>query len=363
MVLAQDTVALPDGWTVGSITKLANIDYQVVITTNIKNQNGGYTTLRIRVQYLDKTDAKVEEVDFQGAKALVMHGTARRGKIDTSKSDWQNGPHIYYYYTGYNGKEVKIEDLYTKFNTDLTPRDVKSSSSSGDTCLAEGTLITLADGSKKAVEDLRKGDMVMSFDHVTGQITYKDVIIVVKTAEDNYYKNTFVFDDGTELVTINEHGIFDLDLNKYVNIDAFNYEQFIGHNFVSIDSNGNIGTKKLVDVITVRESGFKYDIVTNGTLNYVAEDTLSVTHVLVDVINSFDFGEDLKYDAEKMQADIEKYGLYDYSEWEEYCDISVFEQYNILVMKVGISKGMYTKEYIIGLINKYVLDDSVQIVD
>ena len=238
-----------------------------------------------------------------------------------------------------------------------------SSESGGGTCLAEGTLITLADGSKKAVEDLRKGDLVMSFDHLTGQITYRKVIIVVKTSADLYYKNTFIFSDGTELATINEHGIFDLDLNKYVNIDHLNYEQYLGHRFVSVDTNGNLGVKTLVDVTTVCESGYKYDIVTNGTLNYVAEDTLSVTHVLVDIINTFDFGDNLMYDQEKMMADIETYGLYTYDEWEEYCDISVFDEYNIPVMHIGVCKGLYTKEYIISLINTYVLDDSVQIID
>jgi len=238
----------------------------------------------------------------------------------------------------------------------------ESSSGGGNTtCLAEGTLITLADGTKKAIEDLRKGDSVMAFDHLTGKVTNNDIIIVVKTQSD-FYKNTFIFDDGSELVTINEHGIFDLDLNKYVNIDAVNYKQFIGHRFVAIGTTGKVGVKKLIDVTVEWTTGYKYDIVTNQTLNYVAEDTLSVTHVLVDVINTFDFGEDLKYSTTKMQSDIEKYGLYNYNEWDEYCDISVFEQYNIPVMKVGISKGLYTKEYIIGLINKYVLDDSVQIV-
>ena len=39
------------------------------------------------------------------------------------------------------------------------------------------------------------------------------------------------------------------------------------------------------------------------------------------------------------------------------------QEYNIPVMKVGISKGMYTKEYIVGLINTFVLDDSVQLLD
>ncbi len=248
-------------------------------------------------------------------------------------------------------------------DTDVTVTWELGSSSGGNSCLAEGTMITLADGTKKAVEDLRKGDMVMAFDHLTGEIVYKDVIIVVKTYSENNYINTFVFDDGTELRTINEHGIFDLDVNKYVNIDHSNYEQYIGHRFVSIDSNGNIGVKKLVNVISNCDSCYKYDIVTNSTLNYVAEDTLSVTHVLVDVINGFDFGSNLKYDAEKMQSDIETYGLYTYEEWAEYCDISVFEQYQIAVMKVGISKGLYTKEYIIGLINTYVLNDDVQIID
>ena len=70
----------------------------------------------------------------------------------------------------------------------------------------------------------------------------------------------------------------------------------------------------------------------------------------------------MKYDKEKMYSDIETYGLYSYDEWADYCDISVFEEYNIPVMKVGISKGMYSKEYIIDLINTYVLDESVQII-
>lgn len=253
-------------------------------------------------------------------------------------------------------------DVYSVEITEPTTITISTTkkSSGSLTCLAEGTLITLADGTKRAVQDIRKGDFVMSFDHLTGKLTTNRVIIVVRTASD-FYKNIFVFDDGTELATINEHGIFDLNLNKYVNIDHLNYQDYIGHNFVSIDSKGNIGTKKLINVISTYESGYKYDIVTNETLNYVAEDTLSVTHVLVDIINTFEFGEDLKFDAEKMQTDIEKYGLYTYDEWAEYCDISVFEEYNIPIMKIGVLKGLYTQEYIIYLINTFVLNDDVQI--
>ncbi|MBR2504175.1 MAG: hypothetical protein IKB62_08655, partial [Oscillospiraceae bacterium] len=46
---------------------------------------------------------------------------------------------------------------------------LESSSSGGGTCLAAGTMIAMADGTKRAVEDLRKGDSVLSFDHTTGK--------------------------------------------------------------------------------------------------------------------------------------------------------------------------------------------------
>lgn len=300
---------------------------------------------------------------FVAAKSsgLVNSGnSARTIPVSYTFKDNNNGEVLTFSHTWSVAENKNAQYKYSDFcNGTLT--QLKTSSSGGDTCLAEGTLITMNDGTKRAVEDLRKGDLVMAFDHLTGEVTFNKVIIVVKTQSD-YYKNTFVFDDGTELVTINEHGIYDLDLNKYVNIDHLNYLDYLGHRFVSIDVNGNISSKVLVDVKSIYESGYKYDIVTNETLNYVAEDTLSVTHVLVDVINTFEFDQNMKYDQEKMMEDINKYGLYEYDEWSEYCDIKVFEEYNIPVMKVGISKGLYTKEYIISLINTFVLDDSVQII-
>ena len=95
---------------------------------------------------------------------------------------------VWYSYQGVSGKIVSVSRNFT-FTTNTG--ELSSSSggdSGGGTCIAEGTMITLANGSKKAVEDLRKGDMVMSFDHLTGEIVYKDVIIVVRTSSDSYYK-------------------------------------------------------------------------------------------------------------------------------------------------------------------------------
>ena len=237
-----------------------------------------------------------------------------------------------------------------------------AASSGSSTCIAEGSMITMADGSKKAVENIRRGDLVMAFDHVTGKVVYKEVALVGRTYANEYYKSVFVFDDGTKLNAINEHGIYDLDLNCYVNIGHDNYQDYVGHRFVSVDSNGNVGVKRLVDVVSTVESGYKYDIVTNETLTYVVEDTLSVSHEIVMIMNSFAFGGNMTYDAEAMQSDIEKYGLYTYEDFAEYCDRETFEKYNMAIMKVGAGKGLYTYKHIVYLLTEIALNDSVQII-
>ena len=253
--------------------------------------------------------------------------------------------------------------------SNLSEYDYKSfkngslSKPSSGTCIAEGSMITLADGSKKAVEDIRRGDWVMAFDHVSGNVVYKEVALIGKTYADFYYKSVFVFDDGTELNAINEHGIYDLDLNQYVNIGHENYLDFVGHRFVSIDSQGNIGVKRLVDVVTTIESGYKYDIVTNETLTYVVEDTLSVSHEIVMIMNSFMFGDNMTYDAYAMKADIAKYGLYTYDDFAEYCDFETFNKYNMAMMKVGVGKGIYTYEHLVHLLTDIALNDNVQIIE
>ena len=46
----------------------------------------------------------------------------------------------------------------------------------GGGCVAEGTLITMADGSKEAVEDIRKGDMILGYDPVNGTFMAEKVL-------------------------------------------------------------------------------------------------------------------------------------------------------------------------------------------
>ena len=78
-------------------------------------------------------------------------------------------------------------------------------------------------------------------------------------------------------------------------------------------------------------------------------------------MNTFAFDDNMLYDADAMQADIDKYGVYTYEEWSEYCDLDVFNQYNLAITKVGVEKGLYTREHVIYLLTEIALNDDVQI--
>jgi len=51
----------------------------------------------------------------------------------------------------------------------------------GGACVAEGTLVTMADGSVKAVEDIEVGDQVLGFDPITGSYVAENVLDVTST--------------------------------------------------------------------------------------------------------------------------------------------------------------------------------------
>ena len=68
----------------------------------------------------------------------------------------------------------------------------------------------------------------------------------------------------------------------------------------------------------------------------------------------FEIGEGMKYDEAKMQADIEKYGLYTYEDFAEYVTYEQFIAFNGPYLKVLVGRGVITFEQIIELIGTYV---------
>ena len=62
----------------------------------------------------------------------------------------------------------------------------------------------------------------------------------------------------------------------------------------------------------------------------------------------------MKFDEEKMQADIEKYGLYTYEDFDHVLTYEQFVAFNVQYFKIAVGKGEYTYEGILALIDTYL---------
>ena len=226
-------------------------------------------------------------------------------------------------------------------------------------CLLTNTKILMADGNYKLAGNLKLGDMVMTFNHETGQFEPSPIIINddVDKEANLYNVITLNFSDGNKTDLVYEHGFFDLTLNKYVYIREDNYQEFIGHDVVEVDSSGNKLTTKPVKLmnVSVHEEYTKVcSPVTANNLNIVSDKMLSIAGGISGFFNIFEYENDtLRFDPVKKQADIDKYGLLDYSYFEDLIPYEVYEVLPCKYLAVSIGKGLITWDEIYEYANRW----------
>ena len=223
-----------------------------------------------------------------------------------------------------------------------------------DSCLAPGTLITLADGTQKAVEYLTGDEMLLVWDMETGTFGSAPIVFVDSELTGHYEVITLTFSDNTTVEVISEHGFRDTDLNKYVYLDE-NAEDYIGHSFLK-KSGDTMTEVTLTGVDISTEITEAYSPVTYGHLCYYVNGMLSMPGGIDGLFNIFDVDPDtLTIDEESYASDIAEYGLYTYEEFSEIFPVGeeVFEAFNGRYLKVAIGKGLITPDRIGELIERY----------
>jgi hypothetical protein len=127
--------------------------------------------------------------------------TGQSGTITQDISAWQfGGDTIYVYAYARNVAGV----AYSPNPITWTPTP----------CLAEGTLITLADGTTKAIESVTMSDTLKAWDFDTGVATTAPVLWLQRKQSTTQY-NVIEFSDGTKLKTISQHRIFNKQSGKF----------------------------------------------------------------------------------------------------------------------------------------------------
>ena len=241
----------------------------------------------------------------------------------------------------------KINNAYDQaYNTD-----------DGGGCYAKGTMITVADGTQKAVEDIKVGDSVLVFNHLTGELDVSPISYVFHDGEKEYEVLKLQFDDAADVEVLFEHGFFDVDSKEYVLINPENAKDFVGHRFYRVTAKNGAYDKEIVtltDYQVYTSQTECYAVVTAGHINSFANGMLSVTDDIKGLYNIFALDEDMKYDAQKMEEDIQKYGLFSYEDWKDFVSEEEFAAFNGAFLKVSIGKGLVTQDEIVGYIDKFL---------
>ena len=226
-------------------------------------------------------------------------------------------------------------------------------------CVAEGTLITLADGTQVAVEDLTGNEELLVWNLFTGQYDIAPILFIDHDPYRSYEITQLYFSDGTTVKIIDEHAFWDINLNRYVFLrnDA---AQYIGHWFSkqAEDLNGNMirTNVQLVNVVVYQEQTTAWSPVTYGHLCLYVNGMLSMPGATEGLINIFEVDANtMSYDATAFLADITEYGLFTYEEFAALIPIpeEVFDAFNGQYLKVAIGKGLITLNEIALLVQRY----------
>lgn len=135
-------------------------------------------------------------------------------------------------------------------------------------CLAEGTLITLADGSLKKIEDIDCTDRLAVWNFDEGRFDAAQPLWIKKEETTNRY-NLLEFSDGSTLKTINQHRIFNKEMGM------FTYPMTEDTPLGTTTFNVHGREVRLVGKRVVNEQVNYYNVITNRHMNLFADGILT----------------------------------------------------------------------------------------
>lgn len=137
-------------------------------------------------------------------------------------------------------------------------------------CFVEGTLITMADGTQKKVEDINYDDEVLCYDFNEGKQTTAPIEFVMKKMQSNFYYKVSL-SDGTELKLVGSNG----KSHRLYNVtkQSFMYPQDFEENDYTLKQDGTIATISSIE--KVEEKVNFYNISSKDHINVYAENVLT----------------------------------------------------------------------------------------
>lgn len=321
-------------WSSTSISGAGNTTYTIS-----EREEDGSSFYNICTESANASTVIIKNAYF---KISARPGTGTSGKLKVASIDVTSGP------SGITSLSLNTEYQATtnytiKFNLEASA------------CFARGTMITLGDGTIKAIENITNKDKILSFNHETGKFDSSKITVLANHGYSYYQVIKLKFENNITLDLISTHGLLNANNRKYVNINIENYSNYIGQSFI-MNLNEKVVPVKLIDAILVEEYTESYTIVSAINSNHIINNMVGITTANMNDINMYNIFEldtDYKYDLEKMKKDIEKYGLYTYEEWKDIISYETFIDFNVKYMKIIVGKGVFTEEDLIMYLKMY----------
>lgn len=221
---------------------------------------------------------------------------------------------------------------------DKTETKVFRAVQSADSCFEAGTLVTTNRG-LIAVENLKKEDTILSFNHITGFYEWKPIAAVIDHGLSVYSILRLSFSDGSSIGFINGHGLFDLETNRYEELRIDNVAPFVGHRFAKgLGERTNVVT--LVSYSIEQKETHSLTVVSSENINCEANGFLNITSVLKGIYNIYEYDENHNFHKEAMKRDLERYGEFSYEELADKIDRKKFVDLGFRDFKVAMGKGI-----------------------
>lgn len=315
-----------DGWTVKGTTAGSTITLGSVTVEEAKTYNIDGTFYATATAASNNTSYGTATVN-DTSSVTVLKGTSVSLKATPADG---------YKFDKWSDRGSQNHNATVTKTTTYTATFSKQSSS----CVSGDTLITLADRSTKRIDQLTYNDMLLAYNLDTGFYEAAGISkIYCHGLDAEVAELLLTFSNNSEIKIIPPHGFLDCTRLEFVQIDSNDFEQYIGDEFLL--DNGEKAVLESVEFIdTVDEA---WSLITKDDENFIANGLVSITGHRYAL---FPITENMIFDAEVKQSDIDTYGVFEYEQFADKMSEEDFYDLNCQYYKIPLEKGIIDMDYI-----------------
>ncbi|MBR1486179.1 MAG: hypothetical protein IJ597_02860, partial [Synergistaceae bacterium] len=192
-------------------------------------------------------------------------------------------------------------------------------------CVTGDTIVTLADGEKVPVRDLKDDDEILVWDFDKGEVTSASLMAFFRGCDlDGRDVFKIMFEDGSNIGIVHEHLFFDFNVGKFVAVNAENLN-YVGHEFAKVNEDGEIVKVKVAGIVKDGKVTDSYAPQPERHWNFLANGFISGNDGQLGFVNRFEFDTDaMKYDEKEKKADLLTFGTCGYDLFEDVMTLNFF---------------------------------------